>query len=437
MPIIIPATIAAAMAGGRSAATALSTIATKKCKVWIRRDSVVNSSSSKQMLISIPCPIGTSIYDSIKAATEGTKSNDIRTSSSCHYDRMIVDLEEPINGSITLSSSSGTSSGTNNSENDNDNEIIHQGIPFGRSKDCPTLSFQAKEDFKFGRRYRQDRPYASLAVVGIVHDLVDNKILITKRPSYMRSFPSAYVLPGGNVDDDEGEGESLTEAISREIQEETGLIINEKSWKLQCLWESVYPTTTTSSSTTTTGEAVIRAHHLVCYFSGQLEQKQQQQQQQQQQQVLQLCEEEVDGAVWLSCDDIRNILHATALLQQQKQQNENDNNEDDDEDASLDDISINNTNINNIIENLLQNQKIPLHHTSRSGNVDDNNDDEQQSATPTTMIPLSNLVGIYPRYNGRSSRTTGSHHLCGMAQGSLFALEELLVKNNTNSNSNT
>ena len=60
-----------------------------------------------------------------------------------------------------------------------------------------------------------------------------------------------------------------------------------------------------------------------------------------------------------------------------------------------------------------------------------------QRTTATIMIPLSNLAGIYPHYNSTSSRITGSHHLCGMAQGSLFALEELFVRGKNNSSSSS
>ncbi|OEU07373.1 hypothetical protein FRACYDRAFT_251180 [Fragilariopsis cylindrus CCMP1102] len=60
-----------------------------------------------------------------------------------------------------------------------------------------------------------------------------------------------------------------------------------------------------------------------------------------------------------------------------------------------------------------------------------------QRTPATIMIPLSNLAGIYPHYNSTSSRITGSHHLCGMAQGSLFALEELFVRGKNNSSSSS
>jgi len=444
-----------------------------KCKVWTR---------------TIPCPIGTSIYDSITstatatatavATTTTTKAEAEAEVEECHYDRMLVDLVEPIYGNVTLSSSSSSTlkniiRGNFKGNNISRDRIHSEGkrIPFGRSKDCPTLSRQAKKDFEHGLRYRKDRPpYVGLAVVGIIHDPHNDKFLITKRPSYMRSFPGAFVFPGGSVDEDE----SLTEAVTREIQEETGLTIEKDSWKLECLWESVYPTMeriinnkkddddheelddaddNNNNCDQDERDAVIRAHHLVCYFLGQLPVEQNEEQQKQQQQALQLCEEEVDGAVWLSYDEIQSILDATTLLLQQQQQKIQQQNFNYVKGENVEFI------YNNSIENLLENKKIPLlsnntlctnndnaatsTSTTTSGGIDHDNindskkDDcgneqaETQKHIQTTMIPLSDLVGIYPRYNNNNINNNNDKNiLIGMAQGSLFALEELFGNNN-------
>eukprot|EP01043_Picozoa_sp_COSAG02_P025827 COSAG02_NODE_1465_length_12485_cov_9.526804_7_plen_233_part_00 len=45
------------------------------------------------------------------------------------------------------------------------------------------------------------------------------RVLLTRRPKHMRTFPGCWVLPGGSVDP----GESTLSAALRELQEETGL----------------------------------------------------------------------------------------------------------------------------------------------------------------------------------------------------------------------
>jgi len=49
----------------------------------------------------------------------------------------------------------------------------------------------------------------------------DKKVLITRRNIKMKIFPHAWVLPGGHVEP----GETLEEAVIRELLEETGVDI--------------------------------------------------------------------------------------------------------------------------------------------------------------------------------------------------------------------
>ncbi len=49
----------------------------------------------------------------------------------------------------------------------------------------------------------------------------DKKVLITRRNIKMKIFPHAWVLPGGHVEP----GETLEEAVIRELMEETGVDI--------------------------------------------------------------------------------------------------------------------------------------------------------------------------------------------------------------------
>lgn len=65
------------------------------------------------------------------------------------------------------------------------------------------------------------------------------RVLLTRRQRSMRSFPGAWVLPGGGVD----AGERAVDAAVRELEEETGIVANPASLKPLCVWESCYPPT--------------------------------------------------------------------------------------------------------------------------------------------------------------------------------------------------
>jgi len=173
----------------------------------------------------------------------------------------------------------------------------------------------------------------------------------------MRSFPSAWVLPGGTVNSKE----SLLEAVQREVWEETGIHSEVDSWKLESVWESVYPTSPLDEDMderALVAASAIRAHHLVVYLSTTLSSVSP---------SLVLCDEEVEAAVWLTQDDTRTVVEQDFKTA---------------ESSRL----------------LLQ--------TNTNGLNED-------------MIPLRHLLGIYPHILSDGSRI-------GMAQGSLFAMEEYL-----------
>jgi len=124
--------------------------------------------------------------------------------------------------------------------------------------------------------------------VGVVTILEtsDTHVLLTRRAKHMRTFPGIWVPPGGHIE----EGETLTEAGLRELQEETGLNVTDEmtlSSNILCLWESVFPYILSMGQP--------KRHHIVVYlhvkvdFSSQDLQKR-----------IVLDRNEVDAAMWLN-----------------------------------------------------------------------------------------------------------------------------------------
>jgi len=101
---------------------------------------------------------------------------------------------------------------------------------------CPMLhlSQELKEKVK-----SQSHIGVSVAVA-VILESSDTKVLLTRRPPHMRTFPNVWVPPGGGSE----ESETIIETGLRELKEETGLDIGNYSMKFAtplCLWESVYP----------------------------------------------------------------------------------------------------------------------------------------------------------------------------------------------------
>mmetsp|Transcript_32329 Transcript_32329/g.41545 ORF Transcript_32329/g.41545 Transcript_32329/m.41545 type:complete len:349 (+) Transcript_32329:127-1173(+) len=84
-------------------------------------------------------------------------------------------------------------------------------------------------------------------------------VLITRRCKHMRTFPRAWVCPGGGMDD----GESLAECAAREVREETGLVITVNELKPLTLFESFFPT----SPDDIQKKGRVSGQYLVCFFT--------------------------------------------------------------------------------------------------------------------------------------------------------------------------
>eukprot|EP00242_Pyramimonas_sp_CCMP2087_P017102 CAMPEP_0198223220 /NCGR_PEP_ID=MMETSP1445-20131203/91625_1 /TAXON_ID=36898 /ORGANISM="Pyramimonas sp., Strain CCMP2087" /LENGTH=238 /DNA_ID=CAMNT_0043902001 /DNA_START=934 /DNA_END=1646 /DNA_ORIENTATION=+ len=106
-------------------------------------------------------------------------------------------------------------------------------VLFGRSPIDPIVKMQ-----QMGVPWSHPScPFVKLAVVVLVENDAGH-ILLTRRARRMRSFPGAWVLPGGHVDDADT---SLEAAACREVEEETGLILLKETLELVGCWESSFP----------------------------------------------------------------------------------------------------------------------------------------------------------------------------------------------------
>uniref|UniRef100_A0A7S0I2Q1 Nudix hydrolase domain-containing protein n=1 Tax=Hanusia phi TaxID=3032 RepID=A0A7S0I2Q1_9CRYP len=62
------------------------------------------------------------------------------------------------------------------------------------------------------------------------------RILLTRRSSSMRTYPGAWVLPGGHVD----LGEELFDTAAREVKEEVGISLDKSSLRILGLFEATF-----------------------------------------------------------------------------------------------------------------------------------------------------------------------------------------------------
>ena len=145
-------------------------------------------------------------------------------------------------------------------------------------------------------KYCNDSAFPKLATVIILMDC-DQNMLLTRRHSKLRSFPSCFVVPGGSVD----AGESLQDAAKRELMEEVGIDIknmNDENMKMVAIWESIYPDTKTFD---VVNNKTIKYHHLMCVYVHVLSEKYTKYQ-------LKLCDVEVDAAVWVNATMLKSII---------------------------------------------------------------------------------------------------------------------------------
>ena len=128
---------------------------------------------------------------------------------------------------------------------------------FGTSEACP-VSLLAARGVALPCGGRAGPKVASV----VVPRLPGGASLLTRRRCDMRSFPGAWVFPGGHMD----AGETPAEAATREVREETNLTLADGSLRLVGLWESVFPTT--AEGCLLAGK--VHGHCLVFFYTGEV-----------------------------------------------------------------------------------------------------------------------------------------------------------------------
>ncbi|XP_063802953.1 nucleoside diphosphate-linked moiety X motif 17 [Pseudophryne corroboree] len=120
--------------------------------------------------------------------------------------------------------------------------------------------------------------------VTVLLQSANNKVLLTRRSKTLTIFPNVWVPPGGHMEP----GEQLLQAGLRELQEETGLSLQEahQPWSILGLWESAFPPLLSRGPP-------IR-HHIVTYLLVSSNETHQELQEK-----LRPDEQEVSACVWL------------------------------------------------------------------------------------------------------------------------------------------
>ncbi|XP_030248563.1 nucleoside diphosphate-linked moiety X motif 17-like [Sparus aurata] len=128
-----------------------------------------------------------------------------------------------------------------------------RGIPLQRPAFCPIKHLSVTEASAIPLDVQQRGIDVGVA---IILQTANQRVLLTRRAKELRIFPNVWVPPGGHVEPDE----TLLDAGLRELQEETGLKLEQQevSPKILGLWESVYPPMLS--------RGLPQRHHIVIYM---------------------------------------------------------------------------------------------------------------------------------------------------------------------------
>ncbi|XP_071453230.1 nucleoside diphosphate-linked moiety X motif 17-like [Hetaerina americana] len=158
------------------------------------------------------------------------------------------------------------------------------------SVECPFANL-TEEDSKL---IQQDVTERGVAVgVAVVLESSDNRILMTRRASHLRTYPNAWVPPGGHIE----LNESFIKAGLRELEEETGVHLDGSlaTFRVLCLWEAVYPVLL--------GLGLPKRHHVVVYLHVLVNKPWQDIHED-----IKLDPEEVQACTWLTADIVALLL---------------------------------------------------------------------------------------------------------------------------------
>lgn len=167
------------------------------------------------------------------------------------------------------------------------------GMPLMHSADCPCFAYFRREGQMFERQKT-----LKLCACAIVES-ADERLLLTRRDARMKFFAKAWVFPGGHVE----QGESVEQAVLREIREETGLAFELREGQAYLegqpctchpflLYESVFPSLLEAG--------LPQSQNLIIFYHIRLQQTATS--------LQVLNSSEVDVSIWLSHGEMQRVL---------------------------------------------------------------------------------------------------------------------------------
>ncbi|XP_027056910.1 nucleoside diphosphate-linked moiety X motif 17-like isoform X2 [Pocillopora damicornis] len=167
-----------------------------------------------------------------------------------------------------------------------------QGVRLMHPPGCPCRSLTASDIANIPENILSQGVKPAVAVL---LQSSDGYVLLTRRAQHMRTFPCVWVPPGGHMEP----GETLKQALLRELSEETGLTFSKESLEISTLglWESVFP------PVLSIGLPV--RHHIVVYYQAKAKEDRQTLQKK-----LILDKDELDASAWVDHATIVEVVQS-------------------------------------------------------------------------------------------------------------------------------